>query len=101
MVGMETTFIGKFIQRLHDMVAFASTLERTKALIDLSARDARTVSTSRQVKRPRGGLGRSEDRSVPEPTTAMPGTKAKLQVMMQRAELGQHLFHPEDPTFYR
>jgi hypothetical protein len=31
-----------------------------------------------------------------EPTNELPGTEAKLQVMRQRIELGQHLHHPDD-----
>lgn len=32
------------------------------------------------------------------PTTAIPGTEAKLQVLSQRAERGECLFHDDDAT---
>lgn len=32
-----------------------------------------------------------------EPTSARPGTPAKIQVLQQRIDLGQELFHPLDP----
>jgi len=31
-----------------------------------------------------------------EPTTALPGTEEKVRVLMERARLGQSLFHPLD-----
>lgn len=33
---------------------------------------------------------------LPQTTNAMPGTEEKIQVMMQRAERGEALFHPMD-----
>lgn len=35
----------------------------------------------------------------PEPTTARPGTIAKLHVLMERLEAGYALWHPDDATF--
>ena len=32
----------------------------------------------------------------PKPTSALPGTEAKIEVLRLRAEAGQELFHPED-----
>jgi len=38
---------------------------------------------------------------LPEsPTKAMPGTLEKLQVMAARAERGECIFHPDDPTWH-
>lgn len=42
------------------------------------------------VGRPGGKL------TMPEPTSAMPGTHAKLRVLEERASLGQQLYHPDD-----
>jgi hypothetical protein len=33
---------------------------------------------------------------LPEPTTALPGTDAKVRVLEERARLGQTLWHPLD-----
>jgi hypothetical protein len=33
---------------------------------------------------------------LPEPTTALPGTEAKVRVLEHRAHLGQALWHPLD-----
>lgn len=35
-------------------------------------------------------------RLLPEPTAARPGTPEKIQVMIERAERGELLFHPLD-----
>jgi len=35
----------------------------------------------------------------PAPTTALPGTEEKVEVMAQRAERGERLFSPEDRTW--
>jgi hypothetical protein len=32
----------------------------------------------------------------PTPTTALPGTPEKVEVLIRRARLGYHLFHPLD-----
>lgn len=34
-----------------------------------------------------------------QPTQAMPGTAAKVEVLRQRLESGQPLWHPKDPVF--
>lgn len=34
--------------------------------------------------------------TLPSPTDALPGTEEKLQVMIERAAKGQHLWHPDD-----
>ena len=39
--------------------------------------------------------------STPEPTTAMPGTAAKVEVFARRYANGEKLFHPDDPTFLK
>ena len=47
-------------------------------------------------------IGGTEPRELPEPTTALPGTAEKLQVLVKRARAGQILHHPDDPkTFER
>lgn len=33
---------------------------------------------------------------LPEPTTALPGTAEKIEVLRKRAAAGQSLFHAED-----
>lgn len=35
-----------------------------------------------------------------EPTTAMPGTIEKIEVLRMRVELGQPLWHDDDPQFF-
>jgi hypothetical protein len=37
-------------------------------------------------------------RAMPTPTTALPGTEEKFEVLCQRAERGEQLFHPLDAT---
>ncbi len=51
--------------------------------------------------RSRRGIGPAGNRQapLPEPTTALPGTAAKVAVFCLRAALGQQLFHPADPSF--
>lgn len=34
--------------------------------------------------------------ALPEPTHALPGTPEKVDVLMERARLGQQLWHPDD-----
>jgi len=41
----------------------------------------------------RRGAGSSEAHGVPEPTQAMPGTEAKIEVLRCRAEAGLLLWH--------
>lgn len=33
-----------------------------------------------------------------EPTDALPGSEEKIRILMERARLGQTLFHPQDAT---
>lgn len=42
------------------------------------------------------GLGLTEPKNKPIPTTAMPGTAEKVAVLCQRAERGEALWHPRD-----
>lgn len=49
-------------------------------------------STSRYAKRGVGQTGRT----LPEPTTAMPGSPEKVAAMEQRAASRQMIFHPDD-----
>lgn len=45
----------------------------------------------------RRGVGSALPHSMPEPTTALPGTPDKLAVLAARAAAGQHLWHQDDP----
>jgi hypothetical protein len=38
-------------------------------------------------------------RPLPQPTNALPGTKAKMTVLAERLRLGQELWHPLDATW--
>ena len=42
------------------------------------------------------GVAGSAPKRTPEPTTARPGTEAKLRVLIGRAERGETLYHPDD-----
>lgn len=42
------------------------------------------------------GHGRDLGLKLPKPTTALPGTKAKLAVLAERAARGLALHHPDD-----
>lgn len=44
------------------------------------------------------GNGQLHSAPLPKPTTAEPGTEEKVLVLMARAERGEQLFHPDDPT---
>ncbi len=38
-------------------------------------------------------------RLAPHPTTALPGTPEKVEVMRQREECGYDIWHPDDATY--
>jgi hypothetical protein len=38
-------------------------------------------------------------RPLPQPTMALPGTKAKMDVLAERLRLGQELWHQQDATW--
>ena len=40
-----------------------------------------------------------DQRPMPEPTTASPGSEEKLAELARRARLGLQLFHPDDPRY--
>ena len=44
----------------------------------------------------RSDIGAPGVRPLPEPTDALPGTEAKVRVLIQRAALGLELWHPRD-----
>lgn len=50
-------------------------------------------STSKYARQ---GVGNVPATVTPEPTPARPGSPEKLAVLEQRAERGEHLFHPLD-----
>lgn len=43
------------------------------------------------------GLGRRRGLPATDPTTAAPGSSAKIEVMIGRLERGEELFHSNDP----
>jgi hypothetical protein len=51
-------------------------------------------STSKYAQH--GILDRCGSAPLPEPTSALPGTREKVEVLRQRAQLRQSLFHPRD-----
>jgi hypothetical protein len=52
-------------------------------------------STSKFASR-KVGLGHAPGRLPAEPTSAPPGSEAKVQVMCERAARRENLFHPDD-----
>ena len=54
-------------------------------------------STSKYARR---GVGNFSGASkMPQPTGALPGTRDKIEILAERARLGQSLFHPADAHF--
>ena len=47
----------------------------------------------------RSDVGAPGIRRVPEPTDALPGSEAKILVLIGRAERGESLWHPRDANF--
>jgi hypothetical protein len=71
------------------------------ARAELARRD-REAEAGRRA-RGRGGNGVKQGvgltcgvNPIGEPTSALPGTEAKIRVLMARAAAGRHLFHPGD-----
>ena len=52
-------------------------------------------------KNAKTGTTLETDQTKPEPTNSKPGSKEKLDVLAERARLGQDLAHPEDMTIER
>lgn len=44
----------------------------------------------------RKGVSLTAPKVWPEPTAALPATAGKLAVLIERAERGEHLWHPDD-----
>lgn len=63
---------------------------------DLAVRDMYPLTI--RVNTSHVGLG-ADGRLPDEPTSARPGTEAKIVAMQARAELGQCLHHPADASF--
>lgn len=55
-------------------------------------------STSKYARRGVGNFAGAAP-LPPNPTTAIPGTPAKVAVLEQRAKLGQALYHPADARY--
>jgi hypothetical protein len=69
-----------------DQVASDDDIDRLLDIIRVSD-DARDTNSGRGLRTPV---------NMPEPTSALPGTREKVEVLTDRARRGQVLWHPQD-----